>query len=170
MNGGSYSLAPMSASIRYLTLVLLAIPVILTGVAVIADQPMAMLPAALMAAVYLLVWLYFRPTRFELGVGELRIVWPVRRYALPLAEVDSVELLSGQEFRARHGWGMRVGAGGLWGGFGLLLTRAGTLRFYVSSLDGYLLIRSRSQRPLLITPERPDEFVAALRQQLGQTP
>ena len=81
---------------------------------------------------------------------------------LPRADVQSVEHLSGPEFRERYGWGMRIGAGGLWGGFGLLNCRDVTFRFYISRLDDYVIVRSSSERPLLLTPTDPDAFVRAL--------
>ena len=68
-----------------------------------------------------------------------------------------------QEPRRDVGWGMRVGAGGLWGGFGLLWTaRRGIVQMYVSRLDRFVWIERGKERPWLITPERAEEFVAAL--------
>jgi hypothetical protein len=58
---------------------------------------------------------------------------------------------------------MRIGAGGLWGGFGWLYTRKGLLDLYVSRTDRFVLVRRRIGRPLLLTPERDEAFVDALR-------
>ena len=61
------------------------------------------------------------------------------------------------------GRSMRVGAGGLGGGFGWLWTqKRGVVRMYISRTDGLVWIERRSDRPWLITPERPDNFVRAL--------
>ena len=68
-----------------------------------------------------------------------------------------------QELRRDVGWGMRVGAGGLWGGFGWLWTsRRGIVQMYVSRLARFVWIERGKERPWLITPERAEEFVAAL--------
>jgi hypothetical protein len=68
-----------------------------------------------------------------------------------------------QELRRDVGWGMRVGAGGLWGGFGWLWTsRRGIVQMYVSRLDRFGWIERGKERQWLITPERAEEFVAAL--------
>lgn len=48
---------------------------------------------------------------------------------------------------------MRIGIGGLWGGFGWLWPGRGLVNFYVSRSDGLVLIERMSARPLLITPE-----------------
>jgi hypothetical protein len=58
---------------------------------------------------------------------------------------------------------MRIGAGGRWGGFGWLYTPKGLLGLYVSRTDRVVLVRLRTGRPLLVTPENDDGFVAALR-------
>lgn len=157
-----FPLAPMSRSIFLLTLLLFLLPAGLLLLGLRAGGGPALLPAAGVALIYLSVWLWFRPTRFELDGAELRIVWPIRRAVIPLTELAGAELMTGRQFRERYGWGMRVGAGGLWGGFGLLVTRRGTLRFYISRLDGYVLVESRTARPLLITPSRPELFVRRL--------
>ena len=54
----------------------------------------------------------------------------------------------------RRGW--------LWGGFGLLWTRPKTFEMYVSRADGLVIVERDNGRPLLLTPERPGEFVRAV--------
>jgi hypothetical protein len=77
--------------------------------------------------------------------------------------VAGARVLSGREFRDRVGFAMRIGAGGLWGGFGWLWTsRRGIVEFYVSRLDGYVLLERCSGRPLLFTPADPEGMVEAL--------
>jgi hypothetical protein len=71
--------------------------------------------------------------------------------------------MTSREFRDEHGWAMRIGAGGLWGGFGWLWTsRRGLVEFYVSRLDGYVLLERRTGRPLLFTPVEPERVASAL--------
>jgi hypothetical protein len=58
---------------------------------------------------------------------------------------------------------MRVGAGGLWGGFGWFwTTRRGLVRMYVSRIDHFVWIERGPAQPWLITPDHPDAFVRAL--------
>ena len=66
------------------------------------------------------------------------------------------------QFRRQYGFGMRVGAGGLWGGFGLLKTGRETFSMWISRTDAFVLVRLRGARTLLITPDRPREFLEAL--------
>jgi hypothetical protein len=51
----------------------------------------------------------------------------------------------------------------MWGGFGWLWTRKrGIVQMYISRTDRFVWIERAGERPWLITPERPEEFVAAL--------
>jgi hypothetical protein len=70
--------------------------------------------------------------------------------------------------RGELGFAARVGVGGLWGGFGWLWTsRRGLIDMYVSRGDGLLMVERLAGRPLLITPEHPDEFSRALASHLA---
>ena len=152
----------MSRSIRIFTVFLLAVPIGILVVGILIPSRLALVPSLLMGMIYCWVWVYFRPTYFDLSEDVMRIVWPSRRLELSFAEITDVEILTGHDFKARYGWGMRVGAGGLWGGFGLLVTKRGTLRFYISRLDGFVLISNTRTRTLLITPSDPENFVKIL--------
>lgn len=60
-------------------------------------------------------------------------------------------------------WSIRIGAGGLWGAFGWLwTTKRGIVQMYVSRTDRFVWIERAGERPWLITPENPEEFVRTL--------
>jgi hypothetical protein len=74
-----------------------------------------------------------------------------------------VRLIDRATLRREAGWGLRVGAGGLGGGFGWLWTqRRGIVQMYVSRIDGLVWIERVHDRPWLVTPEQPEAFVRAL--------
>jgi hypothetical protein len=153
----------MSRVILVLTGALLALPLIFLGIAGRIGAPLA-IPALLMTAVYGWIWLRFRPTCFVLHPDALEVIWPLKRERVPLAAVSDIQLIDRRELRRRIGFGLRVGAGGLWGGFGWLwTTRRGIVRMYVWRLDQFVWIECRTARPWLITPERSDTFVSILR-------
>ena len=152
----------MCRLILVLTLIMAALPVaFLIGGALGARVLWA--PALPLVLIYAWVWTRFRPTAFVLQPQAVEVIWPLKRRQVPRDGITTVRLLDRQELRREVGWGMRVGAGGLWGGFGWLWTaRRGIVQMYVSRLDRFVWIERGKERPWLITPERTEEFVAAL--------
>ena len=122
--------------------------------------------ALFIVAIVASVWLLFRPSWFELSQGGLRMRWPLRRGFIPLARIRDVELLTADDRTARYGFGMRIGAGGLWGGFGYRTSSQGLLHMYISRTDYAVMIHVDDDRPWMITPRDPERFVATLRRLL----
>ena len=161
----TFRLAPMSTSLRVLTWVLLVLPAILFYQALQSPTPARWVldaASAFVVLTYASVWFVYRPTRFEVAGDTLRIVWPVRSRTIPRTTVTSVRILSGEQFRSEYGYGVRIGAGGLWGGFGLLKMRSTTFSMWISRLDRFVIVGLHGARPLLVTPEEPERFAAAL--------
>ena len=154
----------MSPLIRWLTVLLLVIPVLFLALSA-AGAYFLSLPALLLILIYAWVWLRFRPTNFMIYRDALEIIWPLKRRSIPRDEITAVRQVDGQELTREIGWGTRVGAGGLWGGFGLLWTRRrGMVQMYISRTDGYVWIERGQKRPWLLTPLQPEEFIRALRE------
>lgn len=160
-----FPLARMSGVIRGLTAFLLLLPLgfVVLGLSVVKPEGRVLwITGAGVALLYLGIWLYSRPTRFELTPAALVIVWPIRRIRIARGEIRGVRILEREDLKRELGWGMRIGAGGLWGAFGWLWTsRAGMVDLYISRTDRWVLVERASGRPLLINPERPEEFVRA---------
>ena len=162
----SFRLAPMTRDVRVLTGVALATPLGLLCAASLSSPPARGVLLAAVACVALLyagVWLAWRPTSFEIDGEALRIVWPVRVRAIARRSIGDARALTGKELRERYGLGLRIGVGGLWGGFGLLKTRATTFSMWISRTDRLVVVDVANARPLLVTPEDPERFVQTLR-------
>src|SRR5215470_8419896 len=158
----NYRLAPMSPLIRGLTLVAFLVPAVFV-LSVVAGSRVLQVPALLVIALYCWIWLRFRPTAFVVHPDALEVIWPLKRRQLPRSAISEVRLIDSRELRRDAGWCMRVGAGGLWGGFGGLWTqRRGIVQMYISRTDGLVWIERPGDRPWLITPEQPEAFVRAL--------
>src|SRR5215475_11861639 len=152
----------MSRDLLIVTLVLLALPVVFIGIAV-TGRSILVGPGLLLVIIYAWVWLRFRPTLFVVHPRELEVVWPLKRRRLSRDGITEVRLIDKAELRQRVGFGMRVGAGGLWGGFGWLWSaRRGIVQMYISRTDDFVWIEFSDERPWLITPEQPTLFVRAL--------
>jgi hypothetical protein len=162
MTEHQFRLAPMSPVIRWLTVVMLALPAVLFVNAVLVQHRLAG-PAVLVTVIYAWIWLRYRPTQFIIHPDVLEIVWPLKRRRLARREIAAIRIMNREELRQKIGWGLRVGAGGLWGGFGWLWTRRrGIVQMYISRMDRFVWIELQSGRPWLITPEDPELFVQAL--------
>jgi hypothetical protein len=158
----SFRLAPMCRLIRILTIVLWGLPCgFLIGA--LSGEPLLGVPALLTLLIYGWVWLRLRPTRFIVHPERIEIIWPAKRRELLRSKILSTEMLTRDQLKQKIGWGMRVGAGGLWGGFGWLWTQhRGIAQMYVSRLDWFVWIELAGSRPWLITPEEPEGFVRSM--------
>ncbi len=157
-----YRLARMSPVIRVLTVVLLILPAaFLTGMLTGRNEFVG--PFVVISVIYAWVWFLFRPGAFVIHPDALEVVWPLKRREVSRQSILSVRQVDAKTLRTEIGWGARVGAGGLWGGFGWLWTkRRGVVQMYISRTDQFVWIERGHERPWLVTPERPDEFVHEL--------
>lgn len=159
----SFPLAPMGLGIRALSLVLVLLGV---GFVVMSrfDRRVASLPAALLLGLAAVVWLVWRPSRFVLAPGKLALEYPVRTKRIALAGLEAAEVITSGGFKERFGWALRVGVGGLFGGFGWLRTGKGWVEMDISRVDGMVLLTFAGRMPLLLTPEDPEAFIDSVQQ------
>ncbi len=158
----SFRLARMSPSIRAVTLFLLGLPLAFL-VASRFGPTWLVVPALLVIALYAWIWLRFRPSQFIVRGDKIEVRWPLKRREIARKDISNVRVVDREQLKKEIGWGIRVGAGGLWGGFGWLWTRRrGVVQMYISRTDGYVWIERAGNRPWLITPERPEAFARAL--------
>ncbi len=158
----SFRLARMSPLMLALTLLFLVVPpLVLVGALFVRHELLA--AALLVLAIDAWVWLRFRPSRFTVQGSGLEVIWPLKCRHLPRESIVSARVIDRQELKREIGWGMRVGAGGIWGAFGWLwTTRRGVVQMYISRTDAFVWIERAGDRPWLLTPEEPEQFVRAL--------
>lgn len=161
-----YPMAPMSSQIKWMTALILLIPVVFLAVAQASQDPLSSLfdvCAMGILVLYSLVWLLMRPTGFRLEADGLVITWPLRQRRISRREILQADLLDRGDLRARTGRAMRVGVAGLWGVFGWLSTsERGRVDLYISGFDDLVWIDRKNGRPLVITPQRAGTFVARI--------
>lgn len=164
----SFKLAPMSALILSLTIALWGLPFIFLLWAIFtagSTQKATIAIVLFLLVLYGIIWVGFRPSRFLLTENQLTLIFPARQRSFPLEDLGEAQLLSEAEFRQKFGWALRIGVGGLWGGFGWLYTgQKGMLEFYVSRSDGLVWVERRSGNDLLLTPNQPEHFIQALQE------
>ena len=152
--------APMSPLIKGLTIALWLLPLFF-GTLTLEEREWVMLIIFLiLITLYGAVWLWCRPSRFVVSDNYIEIVFPGWRRPIPMQDVSGVRIISKETFGIEFGWAVRIGVGGLWGGFGWLWTyRGGFLEFYISQLDEFVLISRLKGNSLLITPVNPYQLV-----------
>jgi len=170
----TFALAKMSRGIRWATAGLSALLAAVAGGMIAAafflegaleseglSPAFALAFPGFIAVVFVFVWVYYRPTGFDVAEWGLTIRWPGRSKLYAREDITGVRTVTkGEVGRPWRLWG----AGGLWGLFGLCRSKH-IHRFdaFISRGDGWVLIELADARPLLITPADPDRFVEALR-------
>jgi len=158
----TYRIAPMSLDVRLVSAGMLCIPAVFLAVVLAGDYVLCG-PLVFVCVIYAWVWLLFRPTAFIIHPEEIEIVWPLKRRTIRRDSITSARIIDVKELKRDIGWGARVGAGGLWGGFGWLwTTKRGIVQMYISRTDRFVWLERGTERPWLVTPERPKEFVREL--------
>jgi len=169
----TFPLAKMSGAILWSTVGLLSLMVVISGGMAFGafaieseleadglSPTFALAFPGFITVVFVLVWVYYRPSGFDLGDWGLTIRWPARRTLHRREDITAVRAVTKDEI----GTPWRLwGAGGLWGLFGLCRSKhIGRLDAFISRSDGWVLVEFTDARPLLITPADPDQFVEAL--------
>ncbi len=160
-----FALAPMSASMWAMTIVCWAIPIAMWTGTRYAPPPVRDLMGwvvGLVVVLYVFVALWMRPTAFYTDPDGLELVWPMRQRRIERSAIIRARVLDMAQLKSELGYMMRVGAGGLWGGFGYAKTAIGMLELWVSRTDRIVYIECDQRKSLLITPEDPDRFVREL--------
>ena len=165
----TFPIARMDGLFTTLTGVLLVLP---AGIAVVAlAAPVVALPmlgtALAMVAVYAAVYLAMRPSRFALGEDGLQVVFPLWTRTVPWATIRGARLFRGDSYTHEVGWGLRVGAGGLWGVFGWLVRPGDTVETWVSRREDLVRLTCEGRHDLLVSPADAEAFTAAVQARVG---
>ncbi|MEO1523231.1 MAG: hypothetical protein AAFU78_20995 [Cyanobacteria bacterium J06633_2] len=159
----SFQLAPMSPLIKWVTVGLWVIPVAF-AIATLVSRELSMgIVSVLLFAMYGAVWLCCRPSRFIVSEQSIDILFPLWRRKIRSKTISAVSIINKDGFHRDFGWAIRIGVGGLWGGFGWLwTTKRGIVEFYISRLDEFILLERSLKSSLLITPSHPTEFLSVI--------
>ena len=159
----SFSIAPMDGLMRTLTIFVGLLPLVFLGLAAVPSPVRPWMGATSLAllALYAGVWLIARPDAYLLDAEALVLRFPLWSRRIPRTELTGLTRYPGTAFRDEVGWGMRVGAGGLFGAFGWLVTGEGTFEMYVSRVSDLVVVHRDGGRDLLLSPGDLDGFAAA---------
>jgi cytochrome c biogenesis factor len=108
--------------------------------------------------IMLLVTYGFSPKGYSLQDGQLVIYRPFRNKFYGTESIQTVSIVAKEELK----WSMRVfGVGGLFGYFGLFRnSRYGTMIWYASRRDQFVVIERSNGKTIVLTPDDPNSFVS----------
>ena len=157
----------MSPLIKGLTIALWLLPLFFGILTLVTREWVMLIIFLILITLYGAVWLWCRPSRFVVEDNYIEIVFPGWRRPIPMQDVSGSRIISQETLGIEFGWAVRIGVGGLWGGFGWLWTyRRGFLEFYISQLDEFVLISRLKGNSLLITPVNPYQLVETVSEML----
>jgi hypothetical protein len=123
----------------------------------------ALLAAALAPLGALILAALLAPRGYCIEASALRIERRLGSIVIPLASIRKVEPLPAEKLAGV--WRV-FGTAGFFGYFGRFRNRPlGSFRMYATRSHGYVLVAA--DRPVVLTPDRPVEFVAELRRRLA---
>ena len=119
--------------------------------------------AVLVAVVIAISW-QFRPFRYEIRDEAITIVrgWPFKSIAIPLATVREIRSATLRGLTVRS-----FGIGGLFGSGGWFWNKE-LGRFFASVTNIKHTVLIANGQSFVISPERPDEFIADVKQTIGR--
>lgn len=110
-----------------------------------------------MIVIYLIV-LLFRPISYEITESMVCINRPLFDINFPINEIKSVEIL--EESRL-SGVVRLFGVGGLFGYWGKFYSsKIGTMTWYATRRDQAILITTKEDKKIVLTPDEPENFVS----------
>ena len=127
---------------------------------IISPSPFYVMPFALI--IMLVVTYGFSPKGYAFQDGQLVIYRPFRKKFFATEDMQTATLVDKKELKKS----IRVfGVGGLFGYFGLFRnSRYGTMIWYASRRDQFVVIERSNERALVLTPDDPNSFVSEFNQ------
>ncbi|HEY4936344.1 MAG TPA: PH domain-containing protein [Puia sp.] len=113
----------------------------------------------LLSLIYFLAYL-FRPISYKITNDELIVNRLVKSVHIPRKNIVSAESVD----RDMISWSLRtMGVGGLFGYYGRFMNyRIGNMTWYATRKDKAVLIRTLRDEKIILTPDEPELFLAAL--------
>jgi hypothetical protein len=166
-----YTVAPMSLRYRITTfvaillivvifLVLFTVSVNITGTWRMVFLSASAAFAAISTVSVFLIWFLGRPMQFQISKAGLEMIWPGRNRKLPKAAFYEVFPVSDTELGHLK---RKNCIRGIFGCFGWAQSKyLGNVDAYITKNEGFVFVRLKNRRPLLLTPINPGKFIEEL--------
>ena len=157
--------ASLDKMAKALTIAITIVFVIVIGGNVVlfnaGERLVSVLTILLIAGIYISIYL-FHITGYEVVKDALIIHRPIKNKSIPLNDIARGRKIEKGELR----WTLRTfGNGGLFGYTGHFFNKKiGSMRWFATRLDQGVLLQTRDEFNILLTPDEPEAFLQALRQ------
>ena len=113
---------------------------------------------------YLLTYLY-RPIHYIVDSKHLTIKRPIKDIKIPMNEINDAFLVRSDSMK----WTERVGGnGGLFGFYGNFKNDFGLMIWYATKLRNYIMIETRDNNRIIITPDNNADMIKEIRRLIGK--
>lgn len=135
-----------------LVIVIIAFFLIPKGEPNIIDS-IAFLPVISFFVVYL-----FRPNNYSISNDKLLIHRMIGNIEINRANIQSVQEIDESQVKNSI---RTFGVGGFFGSFGKFWnSKLGNMTWYVTRRNNFVLVETKDQKKIILTPDKPEEFVA----------
>lgn len=118
--------------------------------------------AIAISSLYVLTYLY-RPTGYIVDSKHLVVTRPFNDVEIPIEEIKDVYIVRKESMT----WTERIGGnGGVFGFYGNFRNHFGTMTWYATKLNNYVMIETARHGKIIVTPDNTD-MAKALRELIG---
>ena len=118
-------------------------------------KSLAILPIIAFVIVYLL-----RPKNYSVSADKLLIHRMINNVEIDRNNIQSVQEIDESQVKNSL---RTFGVGGFFGNFGKFWNSTlGNMTWYVTRKNNFVLIETKDQKKIILTPDKPEEFVASL--------
>jgi Bacterial PH domain len=138
-------------------LVILTVPFFLTpkGEQSIIDL-IVLLPIISFIGVY-----FFRPNNYSVSPDKLLIHRLINNVKIDRNNIQSVQEIDESQVKNSL---RTFGVGGFFGNFGTFWNgKLGKMTWYVTRKNNFVLVETKDQKKIILTPDKPEEFVASFK-------
>ena len=120
----------------------------------ITDSIVILLPIILCTVVYL-----FRPNNYSVSSDKLLIHRMINNVEIERNNIQSVQEIDESQVKNSL---RTFGVGGFFGNFGTFWNgKLGKMTWYVTRKNNFVLVETKDQKKIILTPDKPEEFVAS---------
>ena len=123
------------------------------------DKSFALIPLALIPVISTVVVYLLRPNNYSISSDKLLIHRMINNVEINRNNIQSVQEIDESQVKNSL---RTFGVGGFFGNFGTFWNgKLGKMTWYVTRKNNFVLVETKDQKKIILTPDKPEEFVAS---------